>query len=564
MIVGLLIVVGFLFSGTSSDPTFVGPGTRIYRFTSMPGFEDNPSWSPDGKFLAYETDENGQTDIMIQPADGGNPVRRLSSSANEVQATWSPDGSLLAFVSSRNHGGHFSPILGFGGLNLFLDGKGGDVFVVKAFGGEPLRLVSNAFDPAWSPDGKEIVFRSARDGQWDLWRIAASGGEPTRVTNDRFYDFQPAWSPDGQWVVYGSTEDGEGFKLFALRPSGGPRIPLTHGGSLVAGPEFADDGESILFSSSQGGTINLWKMPFSPDGPSAYAHRVTIGQGADVNVSTSRDGKKIAYASIESGPDVWELAVASGRLRRVTSEKGVEQQVSISPDGTLLAMRSDRGGTNAIWIADLDGTFQRLLTTNGGIASWSPNGKFISTHSTSAVEVRSVEDLSSTIVIPDAAFGSWDPSGTKIVFVRTMQDRRGIWARDLETGKDELIASVEGAPLSPVWSPDGRMILFNEDVGDKRRLLFVPASGGTPRTIPTDDAEYSHPVFSRIHSDRVVCVRDHIDIVEVSISTGKVTYLKKFEDPAIRLTDYPSWSPDGKKVYFDQIRRSGDIFVMEN
>jgi Tol biopolymer transport system component len=145
-----------------------------------------------------------------------------------------------------------------------------------------------------------------------------------------------------------------------------------------------------------------------------------------------------------------------------------------------------------------------------------------------------------------------------------MQDRRGIWARDLETGKDELIASVEGAPLSPVWSPDGRMILFNEDVGDKRRLLVVPASGGTPRTIPTDDAEYSHPVFSRIHSDRVVCVRDHIDIVEVSISTGKVTYLKKFEDPAICLTDYPSWSPDGKKVYFDQIRRSGDIFVMEN
>ncbi|MBF8248651.1 MAG: hypothetical protein HW374_1451, partial [Bacteroidetes bacterium] len=67
-----------------------------------------------------------------------------------------------------------------------------------------------------------------------------------------------------------------------------------------------------------------------------------------------------------------------------------------------------------------------------------------------------------------------------------------------------------------------------------------------------------------INNDQVLCVRDHLDFVLVSISTGQVTYLKKFEDPAIRLSDYPSWSRDGTKIYFDQVRRSGDIFVMQN
>lgn len=565
MIAGLSVVIAMLLSGSDAQEGLIGSNTRIYRFTSMPGLEDNPSWSPDGKFISYETDEKGQTDIIIQPADGGSPVRVLDSEASEVQATWSPDGSLLAFVSSRDHGGYFAPVLGFGNLNLILDGKGGDIFIVKPFGGEPLKLVSHAFDPAWSPDGKEIVFRSARDAQWDLWKVSSSGGEPTRITNDADYDYQPAWSPDGKWIVYGSTPGGSSFGLFAIASLGGPRVQLTEDSSLVSGPEFADHGSTILFSSAQGGSINLWKMSFVPEsGAFAPVHRFTTGHGDDVNASISRDGEKIAYTAIASGPDVWELTVATGSLRKVTSENGIEQQAVPSPDGLQLVLRSDRGGVSAIWIADLKGSFKRLLSPGSGFPLWSPNGKQVSYNAGSGVEVRNVGDLSSTTTISNAAFSSWDPTGTKIALMRTDEGRSGVWTYELLTGKQEKIASVEGVASFPAWSADGRMIAFNEDVGDIRRLLVVFAAGGTPRVIPTDDAEYSHPAWSPVNNDQVVCVRDHLDLVLVSISTGKVTYLKKFEDPAIRLTDYPSWARDGKKVYFDQVRRSGDIFVMEN
>ena len=565
MIAGLSVVIALLLSGSDSQDGLIGPDTRIYRFTSMPGLEDNPSWSPDGKFISYETDEKGQTDIVIQPADGGSPVRVLDSEASEVQATWSPDGSLLAFVSSRDHGGYFAPVLGFGNLNLILDGKGGDIFIVKPFGGEPLKLVSHAFDPAWSPDGKEIVFRSARDAQWDLWKVSSSGGEPTRITNDPDYDYQPAWSPDGRWIVYGSTPGGGAFRLFAIGSQGGPRSQLSADSLLVSGPEFADHGTTIIFSSARGGSINLWRMSFAPEsGTFAPVHRFTTGQGDDVNASISRDGEKIAYTAISSGPDVWELTIATGSLRKVTSENGIEQQAIPSPDGSQLVLRSDRGGVGAIWIADLKGSFKRLLSLGSGFPLWSPNGKQVSYNTGSGVEVRNVGDLSSTTTISNAAFSSWDPTGTKIAFMRNDEGRSGVWTHELLTGKQEKIASVEGFASFPAWSADGRWIAFNEDRGDIRRLLVIPASGGTPRVIPTDNAEYSHPAWSPVNNDQVVCVRDHLDLVLVSISTGKVTYLKKFEDPAIRLTDYPSWSRDGKKVYFDQVRRSGDIFVMEN
>ena len=176
-ILALLLIVVALLVYLVVDPfkdTLV-QNKIITKITSAPGLESNPTWSPDGQFIAYETDDHGNLDVVVQPLSGGELIRLVSDEADDAQPAWSPDGSQIAFVSARDHGGHLSISLGIGPIQDFNITKGADIFIVPAFGGTPIKLVENGAYPSWSPDGKEIVFQSDRDGDYNLWIIPAAG-----------------------------------------------------------------------------------------------------------------------------------------------------------------------------------------------------------------------------------------------------------------------------------------------------------------------------------------------------------------------------------------------------
>ncbi|HVE66244.1 MAG TPA: protein kinase, partial [Thermoanaerobaculia bacterium] len=79
--------------------------SNLRKVTFGPGLEDEPTWSPDGKFLAYTTDERGNLDVVVQPLVGGEALRIAGGDADEAQPAWSPDGSKIAFVSAQDRGG---------------------------------------------------------------------------------------------------------------------------------------------------------------------------------------------------------------------------------------------------------------------------------------------------------------------------------------------------------------------------------------------------------------------------------------------------------------------------
>ena len=341
--------------------------------TFAPGLEDEPAWSPDGKFLAYTTDERGNLDIAVLPLAGGEPIRVADSEADEAEPAWSPDGSKLAFVSARDHGGVLSIVIGQGPLTQFLAGRGGDIFVVPALGGRPAKLVESGYYPAWSPDSKEIVFQSDRDGQWDLWVIAAEGGTPIRLTKDSEFDYQPAWSPDGEWIAYGSGSLNQGYELRVVPAAGGAPRNVTALRSWILRPAWSADSRSLYFSANRNGIVNLWKASLSPSpaGAPASPARVTTGEGQDVNVGVSRTTNRIAFSTVHGNPDLWELTLESGRLRQITSETGLEDSPHLSADGKTLLVESDRGGS----VRRLD---TRLDWQVPGSADPGPNGRVIS------------------------------------------------------------------------------------------------------------------------------------------------------------------------------------------
>jgi Tol biopolymer transport system component len=121
------------------------------------------------------------------------------------------------------------------------------------------------------------------------------------------------------------------------------------------------------------------------------------------------------------------------------------------------------------------------------------------------------------------------------------------------------LTSSKGA--NPAWSPDGKSIAFYAQRGSIREIFVMPSEGGTPRQL-TRDEEDSHPAWSPRNPDEILFLRDHKRLAVVSVSTGKVRYLPGYSEGSYIL-DYPSWSADGKRIYFSVSRKSGDIYVLE-
>lgn len=319
------------------------------KITSGAGIESYPTWSPDGQFIAYETDDRGNLDIVVQPLAGGELIRVVGDDSDDAQPAWSPDGWRLAFVSARDHGGRLSISLGIGSIQDFNMSKGADIFIVPAFGGSAIKLVENGAYPSWSPDGSRIVFQSDRGDQYDLWTVSADGGTPIQLTNDVDYDYHPAWSPDGKWIVFG-TGRVPVFELGVISASGEDRRVLTNDDNQVVFPAWDSDGKSILFSSGAHGPYNLWRIAFSPGSASwEQPHQITLGEGNDVAVSVARSGRKVAMTIGRVDLDIWELNVTSGGRRKVTTETSWEDLPWLSPDGTTLIISTNRDGTKIFY-----------------------------------------------------------------------------------------------------------------------------------------------------------------------------------------------------------------------
>ena len=568
-VVGLLTGVGVFLAlrGRSSAPR-AGAQATLKRVTFGPGLEDEPSFSPDGRFLAYTTDERGNLDVIVQPLSGGEVIRIAESDADDSQPSWSPDGSKLAFVSARDQGGRLGVALNVSALEPYLNAKFGDIFLVPALGGAAVKLVEDGYYPSWSPDGKRIVFGSNREGTFDLWTVPSEGGTPARLTREGAVSYQPAWSPDGKWIAYGSGLAPGGFGLKVIGSDGGAARSLTNASfGYVTRPAWWPDGKSILFSGERNGILNAWRIPFDSSGRPA-ASRVTLGQGQDTNLSISRDGRKLAFAAVRNDLNIWELDVDSGKLRGVTSGAGGADYPQLSPDGKMLLVQSNRSGNAAVWTTDLQGKFLSQLTLGEASepqARWSRDGRQISYLRDGKLWILPIGSLSAKeTVMTSGGSAEWSPDGKSIA----VGARGGaapavgdVVVYRVSDGTAKAVTSLKKDVDYPTWSPDGKQIAFQLQRGALREIWVVPSEGGTARPL-TKDQEDSHPAWSPRDPDQILFLRDHKRLALLTVSTGEVKFLPSYSEGSFIL-DYPSWSSDGKRVYFSVSRKSGDVYVLE-
>jgi Tol biopolymer transport system component len=166
-------------------------GTGETRLTNNPANDSNPTWSPDGKYLAFTSDRDGQSEIyvmnveeMLQGDEDKAVIRLTNHPAHDRKPAWSPDGTRIAFTSDR-HGSNGIYI-----IHVKDTPQGIEV-------SEPTRLIYSRhyyWAPAWSPDSKRIVFSSTQDGNQEIYIMNADGsGMMTRLTNHPAEDMWPSW-----------------------------------------------------------------------------------------------------------------------------------------------------------------------------------------------------------------------------------------------------------------------------------------------------------------------------------------------------------------------------------
>ena len=217
------------------------------QLTDAPGEEYSARLGANGTEFVYVSEAAGNADIYRQRVGGRNPVNLTADSpAADTAPAFSPDGERIAFRSERD---------------------GGGLFVMGSTGESVKRLTREGFDPAWSPDGTQIVYATSdgqnpwnRDSMSRLRTVSVAGGEPRDLTKDGDA-VQPAWSPDGRWIAYWGLHGGGQRDIFTIPAdaSSGP-VAVTNDAAIDCDPVWSPDGTSLYFASERGGAMNVWRV----------------------------------------------------------------------------------------------------------------------------------------------------------------------------------------------------------------------------------------------------------------------------------------------------------------
>lgn len=586
-IAAVVVLVILLKFTPLREPTGPTAATRVIPFTALPGLEDSPTWSPDGRALAYAADTAGNLDLYIQQIGAGSPLRVTDSDADDAQPVWSPDGAHLAFVSARSYPDkRLSTLLGMGTFGPYFAGRNGDVWVMPALGGPARRIAEDAYYPAWAPDGKQLVYQALRDGDWGLWVQEVDAPTSVRQVFDaRKLPFpgtntpvvtQPAWSPDGKWIAF-TGGIATSLHVYAIPIAGGEPQMLTEAQTVAMMPSWSADGRWLYFSSNRSGQMNLWRARFE-EGRVSAPQQLTAGSGADLRARPSPDGKRLAYSSVRDATDLWEYDLNSGRATRLTTETTLEDNPRPSPDGRWLAFSSSRLGANHLWLWNRsDDSLTQVSTKPGpGIlraSYWSRDGQYLyfTENPGAPAEVLAVQKyrvgIGSTEKVSEvpleragAGFFCLSP-GEKYLVAELGGSRPGLGRTELSTGKTEVLAYPPyGSTADPACSPDGQGVAFHVERGNHREIWVVPLAGGEARRL-TSGQEDAHPAWSA-DGQRVYFLRNHQDIYAVPREGGEAKPVTRYRSFSIML-DYPDATRDGRKLVFTRNDKGGDIFVLD-
>src|ERR1044071_5940041 len=330
-------------------------GGNVQRLTVNRARDAYPKFSPDGKWIAFSSDRNGNLDVFLIPATGGTAKQLTHHSADDVVRGWTPDGKGVLFSSQR--GEDFMGML----------------YVVSVEGGMPWRAGPDMGNAAsYSPDGNRIAYnpkgqvysRKYYRGAYatDVWIEDVSTKKFTQVTDFDGLDSWPMWGRDGIYFV--SDRDGNGLtNIWRVGDAGGKAEKITSFRSGdVRFPSISADGRTIVFEHDFG----IWKL----DTASKKVTPIKL----DIDAETEENDSEMRAFSSEADDydlapnarrivvsvhgEIFTVPVEEGDIKQITDSSARDRGVAYSPDGKWIAFISDASGREELYVSATDGTGQ--------------------------------------------------------------------------------------------------------------------------------------------------------------------------------------------------------------
>ncbi|MBZ5515633.1 MAG: hypothetical protein LAN62_12490 [Acidobacteriia bacterium] len=508
------------------DPDISGEPLKLTE--SMPDWVVLPTWSGDGKWIAFNHIDEDHASIYVVPSGGGQ-TKQIAVKAYRSAYLYdgrlglSPDGKLLAFASTKEQEKgkrealriYTVPVEG-GPATLLTDSwtrepefspdgnkiayvkvrelkpyeERSDVWVMPVQGGAPVQVAdvpNRATSPVWSPDGKMIAFLtrpSQNSESKELWIVPVSErGRPVAAPTEiglpnATYDLLAGWTPENKIALFSPSPHHQA--IYTVPASGGKATQVTPSG-IPSHPRWSPDGKRIYHRWGRG---ELASVPTGGGEPSLIPKRsdpIVIEASPGGGNAISPDGKKIVFSGGQKGLEgvhIWTIPVGGGEPTRLTTPPTDNRFPCWSPDGNTIAFISYRKNEENIFLSHIytipaeGGEVRQLTSESDRVAwstiAWSPDGKLLAYFSKETVKIIPAAGGESRDVVN---IGPAKDPHSGLAWSpdnkRLAYTSKGsIWVATLDGGiPTEVKTGLDAGAFHMAWSPDGEKLAFSASKG---------------------------------------------------------------------------------------------------
>jgi serine/threonine protein kinase/roadblock/LC7 domain-containing protein len=565
----LAVLTGLAALMTRTEPIDDNPlsSARFTALTDWEGTESLAEISPDGRFVAFLADRDGQFDIWLTQvgtgefrnlttdippmnppgvvlrnfgftADGGSiwfsasgqpgdrkmlmpllgGTSRPFLGEGDVTPSWSSDGRHLVFFNNKEGGG--DPV-------FLADGSGGDARPLVA----PEKGVLHNHNPIWSTDGTWIYFvRGVQPtSQMDVWRVRAQGGSPERLTTQRAaINFLAALDPH-RLLYVARAEDRSGPWLWILDADTRVTRRVSSGLEEYTSLSASRDGRRLVATIARPSST-LWSVSIDAQAGDDSVERYPITTPRAMAPRVAREA--LFYLSAR-GADVGLWRFQKGRASEIWKggERTLTEPPAVSPDGSMLALGIRQDGKRHLSVMSADGTNVRTIA--------------------GSIEIEGA---------PAAGAVDWSPDGRWLVAGGRDAQGQGLYKIPLDG--QPPIKLVDGAAANPIWSPDGRLIVYAGPFVDGQ----VPLRGVRPdgKSVPLPPVRVREGGYRFLPDSSGIVFLSQIrsfNFSLIDLATGRQRQLTRLGDHG-RLQTFDI-TPDGKRIVFDRLQENSDLVLID-